>query len=329
MCAALFPELVDHRFFFDEFNEKKRVHVANYTCGLARNAVATQLHVEKVNLSNSNFWGSLLNHINNPCITGFIIEQAILSRISFDGLNVAGKDINTPMSMVSFSGSFPYFRTDITEQPILYCPRKFNYRGIDAVIVRIEPSPITNFKQRLFIYPLQITLTDTHSDSHKTFFDDYKSWTHRLERFDVVPTFLWISPKVASPKRHNPTNTDDWPAHSEEYVPISQVHSELWQYYEKVKRDQRTQRAPEKSSCGDRRMEKQGVSEELEGPGEQVRSDRSGITTENKDSLRRKVYQSMTVVELKLELKSRELSRTGNKQDLVNRLVKDDRTNAI
>ena len=42
-----FPELVDHRYFFDEFNEDKRVNVANYTCGLARNAVAMELHANK------------------------------------------------------------------------------------------------------------------------------------------------------------------------------------------------------------------------------------------------------------------------------------------
>jgi hypothetical protein len=41
---------------------------------------------------------------------------------------------------------------------------------------------------------------------------------------------------------------------------------------------------------------------------------------------RRKVYQSRTVAELKLELKSCALRQTGKKKDLVNRLVEDDRT---
>src|SRR5438270_8118859 len=136
--SKMIPELVDHRYFFDEFNEDRRVNVANYTCGLVRNAVATELHEKKVNLSDNDFWNSLLNHINNPCITGFIIEQAILSRISFSGLNIAGRDINTSMSVVLFSGSFPDFQTGTTGKSILYCPHKFNYRGIDGIIVRIE-----------------------------------------------------------------------------------------------------------------------------------------------------------------------------------------------
>src|SRR5438270_6723922 len=131
-------KLVDHRYFFDEFNEDERANIGNYTCGLVRNAVVTELHEKKVNLSDNDFWNSLLNHINNPSITGFIIEQAILSRISFSGLNIAGRGINTSMSVVLFSGSFPDFQTGTTGKSILYCPHKFNYRGIDGIIVRIE-----------------------------------------------------------------------------------------------------------------------------------------------------------------------------------------------
>ena len=221
-------------------------------------------HANKVNLSDFNFWRPLLDHINNPCITEFIIEQAVLSRISFHGLNIAGKGIDTPMSVVSFSDSFPNFRTDIIRQPVLYCPQEFNYPGIDAIIVWIGPKPITkSTRPKLFMYPLQITLTpDRHSvcsGSHRTFFNNYKSWTEHLEeKFDVVPTFLWISPKVASPNQHNPTNEDNWPAH---YVPISQAHSEIWEYYVRLKRKQQTQGAPETPAGGDERreMEKQGI----------------------------------------------------------------------
>jgi SAP domain len=48
---------------------------------------------------------------------------------------------------------------------------------------------------------------------------------------------------------------------------------------------------------------------------------RGGIRSDNK-----KVYQSRTVAELKLELKSRGLRQTGRKDDLINRLVEHDRT---
>jgi hypothetical protein len=317
------PLLVDHRYFFDEFHEDKRDDIAYSVCGIARNAVTMELLADQVNLSDHNFWRSLPNHINNSCTTGFIMKQAILSRISFSGLNTAGKDINTPISVITFSSSFPGFRIDNTGRPILYCPAKFNHPDIDGIIIRVESQPMTRkSKQRLFMYPLQITLApDTHEDSHKSFFNKYASWIFGLEEYDVVPTFLWISPKVARAKLHKPTDEDDWPAHREEYIPINQVNSNLWAHYLRAKRQQ-IQRAPEPPARGDRQggIEKQGVSEKPEGLGEQMRLDgpsvaagpsggeargsrgsRSGegggIRSDN-----RKVYQSRRVAELKQEL---------------------------
>jgi hypothetical protein len=296
----------------------------------------------KLYMRHQDFWNSLPDYINNSCTTGFIIEQAILSRIAHSGLNVAGKDIHKPMSVQLFSGSFPNFRIDTTN-PILYCPMKFNYRGIDGIIARIEPElPMTTLNRRkLFMYPLQITLApDKHSDSHKAFLSDYECWTRNVKDFDVAPTFLWISPEVASPKLHEPTDEDNWPAHCEEYVPISQVHSDLWAAYESVKH-WHTRGAPEPPAHGDGR-----VLEEPEGPREQVRSDwpdaaagpsggdargnrGRGSGSQRMGGIghgdRREVYQSMSVNELRQTLKVRELRRSGIKDDLVNRLVEDDR----
>ena len=370
LSSRIIPQLVDHRYFFDEFHKDRCASVAYNACGIARNAVATELLANKVNLSDRDFWGSLPGHINNPCTTGFIIEQAILSQISFSGLNIAGKDINTSMSVVLFSGNFPRFRTDITGQPILYCPQKFDYGGIDGIIIRIGPQPMTKEnrqqenrqqenrqqenrqqenRQQLFMYPLQITLApDKHSDSHETFFNNYGSWIYGLEEYDVVPTFLWISPKVAGPKLHKPTNEDNWPAHYEEYVPINQVNSGLWALYVRASADPESSRTIRRGD-GQGGIEKQGVSDKPEELGEQMRLDgpsaaagpsggearrsrgsgsrgsrsgeRGGIRSDN-----RKVYQSRTVAELKLELKSRVLHQTGKKDDLINRLVEHDRT---
>jgi hypothetical protein len=314
--AIMIPHLVDHRYFFDEFDEDQNANIAYNACGIARNAVAKELHVNKVNLSDMEFWSSLSNHINNPCTTGFIIEQAILSQISFSGLNITGKKVDKSMKVVLFPGNFPKFRTDTTEEPILYYPEKFNYPGIDGIIIRIGPQPMTRHnRQQLFMYPLQITLApDKHSDSHKTFFDNYKTWTFFLGKFDVVPTFLWIVPKAADAKVHTPKDEDDWPAHSEEYVPISQVSPDLWAIYEQAKQYQQIPEAPEPSVRGDG----QGMSEEPEGPGGGEARGRGGDN--------RKVYESLEVNNLKLELELRGLRHTGKKEDLVNRLVEHDRT---
>jgi hypothetical protein len=160
------------------------------------------------------------------------------------------------MPVVLFPDNFPNLGADITKKPILYCPQKFNYRAIDGIIVRIGPKPTTKQdKRKLFMYPLQITLApDQHSDSHKTFLSDYKIWTDGLEKYDVELTFLWISPKAAGPTLHEPADRDNWPVHHEEYVPISQVHSELWALYERAKQRRQTQGA-----YGQGGMETRGV----------------------------------------------------------------------
>ena len=107
-----------------------------------------------------------------------------------------------------------------------------------------------------------------HLDSYIIFLSDYASWTTNLKKFEVMLKFLWISPNAASPRLHIPANEDNWPAHYEEYVPISQVHPELWTTYESARRLQ-IQGAPEPPACGGGQSE----IEELEGPEEQVRSD--------------------------------------------------------
>jgi hypothetical protein len=346
--ARLIPQLVDHRYFFDKFHEDRGANIAYYTCGIARIAVATELLANKVDMSDFRY--SLSEHVNKPCTTRFIIEQAILSRISFSGLNIAGKDINTSMPVFLFSGNSLKFRTDITGQPILYCPQRFNYRGIHGIIIQIGPQPTTKEnRQQLFMYPLQITLApDTHSDSHKTFFSNYETWLYSLKRYDVVPTFIWISPKVAGRKLHIPTDEDEWPAHYEEYVSIERVDPNLWAGYLRAKQRQQIQRAPEPPARGDGQggFEKQGVSEEPQGLGEQMRLDGPsaaagpsrgeargsrgsggrGSRSGGRRGDARKLYQAMTVVELKRQLESHELRRTGKKDDLINRLVEYDKT---
>jgi hypothetical protein len=214
------------------------------------------------------------------------------------------------------------------------------------MIVKIEPKPLVKgSRQKLFMYPLQITLApDEHADSHKMFFDDYKSWTYKLDEFDVVPTFFWISPKVTSRKLCTPTDEDIWPAHYVEYIPISQVHAQLWSAYNHATKYRQTQRAPKPPASRNRQgVAEQEVSKDLEGQGEQVKlgepsngarpsgeeaKGSGGSGSRGNESLRswdrRKVYQRMTLNELKLELKSRKLRWTGKKDELVNRLVEHD-----
>ena len=214
------PDLVDHRYFYDEFDPKQKGFVGKYTCGLSRNAVAASLLTNKVNFANKDFLRSLPDYINNPSVSGFIIEQAVLSSIATSGLDIKKPEINRPMNVVSLQGRRPNFHTE-TKKPVLYIPQVFNFRGIDGVIVWIGPKPKTGRKvQELFMFPLQITLArDKHSDSHKTSFSEWTSWIEDLQQFDVVPEFVWITPEGAENKMHNKSRK--WPAHIEQDIPIS------------------------------------------------------------------------------------------------------------
>src|SRR5436305_175868 len=94
-------DLVDHRYFYDEFDPACKLLVGYYTCGLSRNAVAASLLTNKVNFADQDFLRSLPEYISNPSVAGFMIEQAVLSSIANNGLNIK-QEINRPMEVFLF-----------------------------------------------------------------------------------------------------------------------------------------------------------------------------------------------------------------------------------
>jgi hypothetical protein len=73
---------------------------------------------------------ALNDYISNSSVTGFFIEQAVLSSIASRGLEIQ-EGISKEMDTVMFSGDIPEFnRTE--GDPVLYCPIDFNYPGIEA-----------------------------------------------------------------------------------------------------------------------------------------------------------------------------------------------------
>lgn len=230
------PALVDHRYFYDDYDPEYKKLVGNYTCGICRNAAALTLLENKMRFDRE-LMQLLPNYVSNPCVTGFIIEQAILSSIVLEGLNIT-PELNRPMEVAFFQADFPSFNTT-TNGPVLYIPKVFNYRNIDGIIVRIAPKPRgKKTKQELFMYPLQITLApDKHSNSRKKFFAEWKTWTKGLEEFAVVPEFVWISPEAAETKEH--VKDTQQPDHVERYVPIRDVSMEIWNWYDEGKQNER------------------------------------------------------------------------------------------
>ena len=269
-----FPKLIDHRYFYHYEYKPSDQDVAgdygNYTCGLARDVVAKELLASKVNFADTDFLKSLSNFINNPSVAGFIIEHAVLSSIGLNGLAIGAK-IQKPMDMIICTGATPNFRKDITDKPVLYRPNKSNFKGIDGVIVRIErpkskgkgkgkgkgtqKRDAEEEKRKLFMYPFQITLApDSHSDSHDTFFNRYDKWIEGLEEFDIVPEFLWITPKPRPFIEHGEKSRPKWPAHRERYVSLEDVNEDIWRQYRWALQD--------KEMSGDTGTEGQGAAEQ-------------------------------------------------------------------
>src|SRR5438045_3525796 len=57
MPSKIIPKLVDHRYFYNEWIQEDCV--GNYTCGLARNAVAVELRANEWDFADTDFLKSL------------------------------------------------------------------------------------------------------------------------------------------------------------------------------------------------------------------------------------------------------------------------------
>lgn len=235
--SSIVPGLVDHRYFYDEYDTERKSYVAHYTCGICRNAVASMILENKVRFDRK-LLRSLPKYTSNPCVTGFIIEQAILAWISLQGLNIS-TELNRQMGVTLFQDDVPSFDTT-TNDPVLYIPKVFNFRNIDGIIIQIAPKTKSKRggQRKLYMFPIQITLAPKkHLKSRPKFFSEWETWTESLRGFDVVPEFVWITPKAATTTKHPESN--QWPAHVERYVPIERVSTDIWTWYEEGKRSKR------------------------------------------------------------------------------------------
>lgn len=200
----------------------------NVTCGLARDAVADELLPDE-NFADTDFLLSLPQFIDNEAMVGFMMEHAILSSIQSKGLKI-GANLGTSMELRLLEGS-PDFGNAITDKPVLYRPRKFNFRAIDGVIILVK-SDDDKEKKKLSIFPFQITVTPhTHSDSRELFFKHFGWWITDLPKFDVELEFLWITPECRDSQEYPADTKLKRPKHIERYIPFEVVDKEIWETY--------------------------------------------------------------------------------------------------
>jgi hypothetical protein len=345
--------LIDNRYFF----AKPPNRVGGYACGIAREAAARQLRRYKMDkFGDIDFLTALNDYINNPSVTSFFIEQAVLSSIASRGSEIS-EQISKKMDTVMFSGNIPEFnRTE--GDPVLYCPIDFNYRAIDGIIVRFTG-------RKCFMFPLQITVAKSHSDSEEVFFRNWSIWTNKLTDLEVVPVFIWIT------KEDSEVNTVDAvyrstksgmklvrPSYRRQKIPLKRVNLEISERYQRAlgKLQENLKCWAENECLGDNQApldasetegwkgrgksgdrttggEEQRESKEPEGAEEQARSGGPSATArpsvqEAKESGgkggRRGDYMKKKVAELKKLLQNRSKPWTGTKSQLVDRLLEDE-----
>jgi hypothetical protein len=223
--------MIDHRFFYSNRG------IGNYTCGIAREAVACVL------------WGygdnsfgvtqkltSLEQYIDNESVIGFFLECAILQTIQSNGLKVDG--LSNAMPMITYRG-FPTF--DTNRSLALYVPCSYNFRGIDGIILRMDRE-----KRRAYLFPLQVTVAKRHGDSEQSFFNDWDRWVRGFEGFEVEVIFLWITAKDPSVedkdeayRSHRSGKVLKNPAFCSRNISFEDVNKTVWDRYAKALKEKK------------------------------------------------------------------------------------------
>jgi hypothetical protein len=142
------------------------------------------------------------------------------------------------MDTIMFHEAVPQLnRTE--DYPVLYCPINYNYPGVDGIIVQFTG-------QKCFVYPLQITVAKSHSDSEEAFFRQWGMWTNSLEDFEVVPVFVWITKEDSGvvevdtiKAEYRSTKSGDLlvhPSYDRLNVPLKEVNLVIWERYQRALR---------------------------------------------------------------------------------------------
>ncbi|MDO9334038.1 MAG: hypothetical protein Q7T57_05900 [Dehalococcoidales bacterium] len=190
-----YSDVYDHRYLYED-----DLGVGHIACGLARDclvAVIRQLD------GDSHFVdGSFLSNMKttrNPSMRGFLIEQACLTYIRNSGLLLPSPvGLLKPDQVVYFdAGSEDIARSASIRTPcVLYIPRPFNYRAIDAVIRRVtfgQNAAGEEIITGVLLVPIQVTVSASHKFSPAAFYPRHHVWLSDIDA--SVPrqhVFAWL-----------------------------------------------------------------------------------------------------------------------------------------
>jgi hypothetical protein len=115
----------------------------------------------------------MVQFISNASVVGYFLEQAILQSVASSGIKCL--DIIGKIPQITFND---YRKYDLKNAYALYVPEAFNFPAIDALIVHIDKTDETKMKAHLF--PMQVTIAKTHSNSEDHFFRHWSRWIQGL-----------------------------------------------------------------------------------------------------------------------------------------------------
>ncbi|KAK2783618.1 hypothetical protein FQN52_009545 [Onygenales sp. PD_12] len=225
------PTIIDDRFFFEVDGVGKCI------CGAVRTAVSKQLlGMNELLFTVKESLDAIENFINNPSVTGFFLELAVLGSIAYHGLK--SLDRGGPMKQIVFRACPTY---DLESSLGLYIPRDYKHPAVDALVLHYQN---TGDDERVaHLYPIQITFGNRHKDSEEEFFSNWDDWTRHLGDCRIKVTFLQItsaedhgSKTVAEKSQPVRGNSDPRPVHPEYevmYLPLSTINPEAWKQYKR------------------------------------------------------------------------------------------------
>jgi hypothetical protein len=146
------------------------------------------------------------------------------------------------MDLITFDG-FPKF--DTTRERALYVPTGFNYRIIDGIILWLDLSNRESEKKKALLFPLQVTIAKSHSDSEEKFFNRWRGWVQNLKDFDVEVEFLWVTDQESShadvEAKYRSTRARKkvliHPKYRTRNIAIESVNPDIWRRYQDAKHD--------------------------------------------------------------------------------------------
>jgi hypothetical protein len=180
----------DVRYFYFDREGK----LGRYTCGIAREVMATLLREFRSAHFLSATWPAN-ELLRNPIVLGFVIEQQCLNSMMTNGLKVGTFNFGpNSLDTISATGTVP--QVDLEKKLALYIPMAFNKEAIDGAIVSIFDGSKKPVK-RAVIIPIQITISDSRSDSELAFFSRWEQWKNqfKVRKIKVSVHFLWITEK--------------------------------------------------------------------------------------------------------------------------------------